>query len=174
MSSKDDKPVEALAKLKAFLEDQIDDLEAKLAEYKDFVKAIDLFLVKTSLKTADELTKPVKISGAREIKDNAGNILGELEVTENRIIFTPASDVKISVKSPSLQSFFIPKVLEKYKNEDETIMKQKGAILKSVFRYLIEEEDSTVKRILIENYRDQSRLKEIERALRWTVIKALT
>ncbi|MEM2906708.1 MAG: hypothetical protein QW739_01340 [Candidatus Odinarchaeota archaeon] len=107
MSGKDDKPVEALAKLKAFLEDQIDDLEAKLAEYKDFVKAIDLFLVKTSLKTADELTKPVKVSGAREIKDNAGNILGELEVTENKIIFTPASDVKISVKSPSLQSFFI-------------------------------------------------------------------
>ncbi|MEM2109369.1 MAG: hypothetical protein QW327_02650 [Candidatus Odinarchaeota archaeon] len=174
MSGKDDKPVEALAKLKAFLEDQIDDLEAKLAEYKDFVKAIDLFLVKTSLKTADELTKPVKVSGAREIKDNAGNILGELEVTENKIIFTPASDVKISVKSPSLQSFFIPKVLEKYKNEDENIIKQKSAVLKSVFRYLIEEKDSTVKRILIENYRDQSRLKEIERALRWTVIKALT
>ncbi len=174
MSDRDEKPVEALARLKSFLEDQIDELEAKLAEYKEFIKAIDLFLVKTSLKTADQLTKPGESGVVRDIKDSAGNILGRLEITDNKIIFTPSSNIKISVKSPSLQSFFIPKVLEKYRVEDENIRGQKGLDEKSLFKYTIEEEDSNIKRILIENYREQQRVREIERALRWTVTKAVS
>ncbi|WEU39892.1 MAG: hypothetical protein OdinLCB4_005330 [Candidatus Odinarchaeum yellowstonii] len=174
MSNEEEKPVEALARLKSFLEDQIDELEEKLAEYKEFIKAIDLFLVKTSLKTADQLTKPGEAVTVRELKDNAGNVLGKLEVSENRIVFTPSSNIKISVKSPSLQSFFIPKVLEKYRVEDENSVKKKSLDAKSSFNYKIEEEDSNVKRILVENYREQPRLREIERALRWTVIKAIS
>ncbi len=173
-SNKDEKPIEALAKLKSFLEDQIDELEAKLAEYKEFIKAIDLFLVKTSLKTADQLTKPGEAATIREIKDNTGNILGKLEIDDNKIVFTPSSNIKISLKSPSLQSFFVPKVLEKYRVEDENIMKKKALDEKALFKYKIEEEGSTLKRILIENYRESSRLREIERALRWTIIKAVS
>lgn len=170
-----EKPVEILARLKAFLEEQIDDLEGKVIELKDFLRAIDFFLVKTSLKTADELsTAGERKIGVRKIIDENGKVLGDLEVDDRKIIFKPADKISVNVKSRPFQSFFIPKVLEKYREDDKLLVKQNEIGVKEGLNYIIQEDNSIIQRIVIENYREPARLKEIERTLKWAVMKALS
>ena len=163
---------ETLAKLKASIEKEISELESRVSELKKSLKAINYFLVKASLKTADKIKKSEK-NVENLLKSNIIGTLGEFNVTDNQIVFTPAQQLKVSVTAPSFKSFFIPKVLEVYTKEDDKLIDEGKLDPKNAFEYKIVEKNSIIENVMIRNYRTNERLRNIKKTLRWAVEKAV-
>ncbi|MHA1754213.1 MAG: hypothetical protein ACTSYR_01705 [Candidatus Odinarchaeia archaeon] len=167
--------IEILAKLKTFLEKEIEKLEDKLNELKEYLKAVNFYLIKGSIKRADEIKKEtLEVKTTRTIKSKTGKIFGKITIAKNELVFTPNNDIKISLKTPSFKSFFIPKVLEKYANEDKLLIKNKKLHESLGFEYKIYDQNSIITKIVIKNYRTESRLMDIEKTLRWALEKSQT
>jgi hypothetical protein len=167
--------VKILAKLRASLEMEIEKLEEQIFELKEYIKGLDFFLVKSSIKTADKIKiKEKKKEDVISIRDTSGSALGELLVSENKLVFVPSEEVEINVNAPSFKSFFIPKVLVKYQNEDESLIKNEKLDKENSFKYVIKDKNSIIENIIIENYRSSYRKNNIEKTLKWALEKAVS
>jgi len=169
-----DNPIEVLAKLRASLEEEIEKLQEKILELREYTKAIDHFLVKSSLKTADKLKPKEKIKAEKiMLHSSSGTELGELSITEKQMVFTPNTKIKINANAPSFKSFFIPKVLDKFKREDKTAIDSKSSTVQDVLNYTMKVKDSIITKIVIDNYRTLERKKYLIKTLRWALEKAI-
>jgi len=164
-----------LAELKIWLEERIKDLELELNKMREILNFIDSSLKRISFVQASELVKKEEeyqeVIPIKRAKD--GRIMANIYLSGKRLAIIPASDVILSSNQPAFKSFFINKVLEGMKSKDLEL--QKGGKLKEeeVFSYSIEEEEGRVQRIIIENYRDKSRLNEIINTATWTFTRVL-
>mgnify|MGYP001770708833 FL=1 len=164
--------VEDLLQLRKSLEEKIAELEKELELYRKILAALDEVIGRKSFTTAAEEKerreagrKPLEV---QILKSKEGEELGTAEIYEDEIVLKPKSPVKLE---GLLKRFFIEKLLERYKEEDEDAVRQgkKNAALD----YEVQEEDGAVKAIVVKNYGDENRRRDIIRAFRWTLERAL-
>jgi hypothetical protein len=182
--------VEHLAALKSFLEKRLLALESKVELYKEYIRAVDSVLTQSSFKVADELLKETPVTaGGKSIEREAvketvsaqktdlvsranGGRLGMMAVSKNSVTVTPAGNMSIPVDSGTFNTFFIRKILNNMVEKDEEQVKLGKLGAKDKMKYLIEKNsDGTLKELVILNYRDESRLKEVTTTIRWTLEK---
>ncbi len=164
--------VEELLQLRKSIEEKIAELERELELYRKILAALDEMIGKKSFTTAAEererresARKPLEV---QTLKSKDGEELGTAEIYEDEIILKPRGQVRLE---GLLRRFFIEKLLERYKEEDEDAVRQgkKNAALE----YEVQEEDGVVKAIVVKNYGDENRRRDIIRAFRWTLERAL-
>jgi hypothetical protein len=184
--------VEHLAALKSFLEKRLLALESKVELYKEYIRAVDSVLTQSSFKVADELLKETPVTaGGKSIEREAvketvsaqktdlvsranGGRLGMMAVSKNSVTVTPAGNMSIPVDSGTFNTFFIRKILNNMVEKDEEQVKLGKLGAKDKMKYLIEKNsDGTLKELVILNYRDESRLKEVTTTIRWTLEKVV-
>jgi len=95
--------------------------------------------------------------------------LANAELSPNAIIIVPAPGVNFKVDTPPFKSFFLNRILEGMKVKDTSQgMKEPDAL-----NYKVEEDNGTIKRIVINNYRDKDRLQEIFNTSSWVFTRML-
>jgi hypothetical protein len=182
--------VEHLAALKSYLEKRLLALENKVELYKEYIRAVDSVLTRSSFKVAAELLKetpvttagkPIEREAAKEIAGAQksdlvsradGGKLGMMTISKNSVTVTPAENMRIPVDSGTFNTFFIRKILDNMVEKDEEQVKLGKLSTKDKMKYLIEKKsDGTLKELVILNYKDESRLKQITTTMRWTLEK---
>jgi len=65
----------------------------------------------------------------------------------------------------------VEKLLERYREEDEDAVRQGKR--EAALEYEVQEEGGAVKAVVVKNYGDENRRRDIIRAFRWTLERAL-
>ena len=75
------------------------------------------------------------------------------------------------VDTPPFQAFLLSRVLEQMKKRDEEAVKRGEIMPEEVLSYEVVIEKDIIKEIIITNYGDERRLREIRTSSRWTFEK---
>ncbi len=158
--------------------------------YKEYVSAVDSVLTRSSFKVAAELLKetpgtargkPIEREVVKEtagaqnsdlVSRADGSKLGLMVISKTSVTITPAENTRIPVDSGTFNTFFIRKILNNMIEKDEDQVKLGKLSEKDKMKYLIEKNSNgTLKELVVLNYRDENRLKQITTTVRWTLEK---
>lgn len=100
-------------------------------------------------------------------------VLGSAEVLPASVTIVPSQEINLNSSTPPFRSFFLNRILEGMKAKDAERVAQ-GAMKESdALAYRVEEENGTIKKIVIENYREKERLQEIFNTSSWVFTRML-
>ncbi len=183
--------IKRAAETKQWVESKISELEGETERLRGVLVILDAVLRKTSFQPAAAIPKeakpeeaappqPTPVAATAEFKEvrplkrsKDGMLLANGYVSEASVALVPVSDVALKVSTPPFDSFFLNRILEGMKGKD--LENVSGGRLKEneVLNYTVEEENEVIKKIVINNYRDQSRLTEIFNTSVWTFARML-
>jgi hypothetical protein len=187
----DQDEIKNLADNKKWIEARITDLESEAENLKKILASIDFILRKSSFQSANAISKAVKEKSKSEVQSESlitnsdyqdirpltrakdGKLLANGYISKSSIAIVPASDVILKTSTPPFTSFFLNRILEGMKTKDmEKISEEKLNEYESL-NYLVEDEEEVIKKIIINNYREQNRLTEIFNTSAWTFSRML-
>jgi hypothetical protein len=88
-------------------------------------------------------------------------------------VVEPLPEIKLTTETPPFKSFLMGKILQGNKTSDDVLV-AKGKLKKGEeLRFTVDEKDSVILRITIENYRDRQRLADLINTVSWTFSKML-
>lgn len=96
-------------------------------------------------------------------------VLANAEVSPSAVIIVPASGVNLNINTPPFKSFFLNRILDGMKNKDAG----QGIKESDALNYKVEDDNGTIKRVVINNYRDKERLQEIFNTSSWVFTRML-
>ena len=194
MSTESD--IRKLLKMRADLEDRVDQLQIEIGDLKVAMSEIDKAIVGQGFRqpssggfqamklpeTKSEEPKPqeprfqeekttelVKDGSSIQAKD--GTNLGKVQLTDDTIIFTPREELNFTISTPPFQSFLLDRVLANMKTTDEARATTGEITPEQVLSFSIEAEGEVIKLLTIRNYGGERRLREIQSSLRWSLDK---
>jgi hypothetical protein len=84
----------------------------------------------------------------------------------------PVENLKIQADSGTFNAFFIKKILNSMIDKDDELIKARKISSKEKMSYQVSKNsDGSVKQIVVSNYREDSRQKQILTTIRWTLEK---
>ena len=167
--------VKRLLELREKLESRIKELQEELNLLNEVREVLDGLIKSQSIMPATELiTKQDlgRLIETREIKSRVGNeLLGTVEIYEGGVVIKPIKP--FNKDNSAFKRFFRDKILEGFKQEDDRLVRDGQLRREEAFSYEVRLDDDNVTSIVIRNYRSDERLREIIRAIRWTLERAL-
>lgn len=178
------------AETEHWIKKRIAENEEEISRLKGVLIILDSILRKTSFQRATELpqtkkeqkkdlteNKPISSSEYTEIRPlkNSKNdlLLANMYISESSLAIIPVSDIVFKVSTPPFNSFLINRILEGMKSKDLEDV-SKGDISEiEVLKYSVEDSDDVIQKIIIDNYRDKSRLVELINTATWTFTRML-
>ncbi len=174
MDNKNEKFVKELAELKRLAERRIEELEAELKLLKACLEIINKQLSQMSFKPAIEIStkeEAVEEPPEREylLAHRVNNKpLARMYVWKDKIRIVPEKGVRIDVNRPPFSTFFVVRVLGEFQRKDKEASERGKLEPDKIFRYEIRTKDGILKELLVYNYRNEFRLREIRNSARWT------
>lgn len=108
----------------------------------------------------------------KRVKDNL--LLANAELLPNSLEIIPAEGIILNVNTPPFKSFFLNRILEGMKTKDAEKVSQKQIKNIESLNYQIEEDNNgSIKKITIINYRDKERLNEIFNTSTWVFTRMI-
>ena len=106
------------------------------------------------------------------LKDNL--LLAHVEISQSTVEISPAEGINLNVNTPPFKSFFLNRILEGMKSKDMEKLNN-GQIKESeLLNYHIKEDSNgLIKRIIINNYRENERLNEIFNTSAWVFTRMI-
>lgn len=105
------------------------------------------------------------------LKTSAGILLAKMYVSDNTMRVVPLEETRFSVNTPPFQAFLINRVLESMQNRDRELVKTGSLTPDKALSYKVLQDGDMVTEIIVQNYGDEKRLREIKTSLRWTLEK---
>ena len=96
-------------------------------------------------------------------------VLANAEVSPSTVVLVPTSGVNLNANTPPFKSFFLGRILDGMKAKDTS----QGIKESDSLNYNVEEDSGTIKRVVINNYRDKDRLQEIFNTSSWVFTRML-
>lgn len=164
-----------LLDLKAYLEGRIKGLEEEASRLRDFLAATDEALAATSFREAEAiLTPPKAVEEYKQtipLKTRTGFLLANVYVGESDLRVVPAEGVTFNVSVPPFQTFMVNRILEAMRGRDIEAVQRGEISPDAVFSYEVVLDGDVIQEVLVRNYGDRRRLREIRSAMRWTLEK---
>ena len=108
----------------------------------------------------------------KRVKDNL--LLANAELLPNSLEIIPAEGIILNVNTPPFKSFFLNRILEGMKTKDAEKVSQKQIKNTESLNYQVEEDNNgSIKKITIINYRDKERLNEIFNTSTWVFTRMI-
>ncbi|BDR91624.1 hypothetical protein [Vulcanisaeta souniana] len=172
----DNADVKKLLELRDKLDNRIRELQEELNLLNEIKNVLDNIIKSQSIVPATELVgKPQdlgRLVETREIRSRTNNeLLGTVEIYEGGVSIKPIKPFSKDVTA--FRRFFRDKILEGFKQEDDKLVRDGQLRREEAFNYEIKLDGDNVVNIIIRNYRNDERLREIIRAIRWTLERVL-
>ena len=177
--------VKRAASLKLWINSRIGEIEAEAEKLRDFQGIVDIVLRTTSFKSASDIptsqqvvntndTDAGEFTETRSLKrPNDNFLLGTAYISKSKIAIVPASTVMLNVNTPPFKSFFVNRILDGMKSKDNELIAQETIKSNEILNYDIEESNGVISKIIVTNYRDNTRLTEIINTVIWAFTRAL-
>ena len=174
----DEEIVKKLIELRSYLEKRIQELEEEVEKLKVLLKIVDEVIVTRSFRMAETIpiaqakhTPPVEKREGIPLKTSFGVLLANMYADDSGIRIVPAEGLAFNINTPPFQAFLISRILEPMRTRDSEAV-QRGEITPDrILSYEVAREGDIIKEIVVKNYGDDSRLREIRTAARWTLEK---
>jgi hypothetical protein len=179
--------IQLLLNLRTKLNEEVDRLKDMIARLEDHIETLDAQIAKASFTTADAaLSKTPRAEPAAPIRqpaastepqsivltDKAGKLeLGIIEVLEQTIRFLPSEGAVYDITRGAFARFFVERILGKFQQEDRHRVENGEIEWEDAFDFEVHAEDNILGEMIIRNYGDENRLKEIQSTLRWALEK---
>jgi hypothetical protein len=113
-----------------------------------------------------------QVKQLKRLKDNF--LIANAEILQNSVELIPAKGIVLNINTPPFRSFFLNRILEGMKTKDAEKVSQNQIDESTSLNYYVEEdENGLIKRILINNYRDNERLNEIFNTSTWVFTRMI-
>jgi len=171
MSDKNEEEnLKKLVALKSYLERRVHGLEEEINELRTFLEVVDDVVSAKSFRRA-EVAPALKYKQTIHLKSKAGVKLADMHIGDNAAKIVIAEDLSLDVNTPPLQSYLVNRVLTSMKSQDIEAVKKGETDPDKTFSYDIVCDGDVVKEILIKNYGNDERLREVKSKTRWTLEK---
>jgi hypothetical protein len=182
MSNFSEDDVRRAAEIREWLVKQISDKQEEIERLRTTLLLIDNLLKHGSFRPASNIASSVTLSssasaeapvGAAKIsKDNL--LLANVELLPNSLEIVPAEGIILNVNTPPFRSFFLNRILEGMKTKDVEKVSQKQIKDTESLTYQVEEDNNgSIKKIIIINYREKERLNEIFNTSTWVFTRMI-
>ncbi len=171
----------ALADLKKRLEDKIAELQEDASLLRQASSLVDEKLASVSFRKASEIAESkmpaeeLQAQARPPLEKEALNIIykgsnyGKVSVTGESVTIEPDMTLELSTSTRPFDAFFINKVLEGMRQSDTQSVARGILRPDQILSYDIQVEGPFLKKIVIRNFRDRTRLKEIVNGIGWTI-----
>lgn len=167
----EDAEVRKLAELKSFLEQRLSELEKEAETVKSLLEIIDRELVAKSFKKAQPPAEAVEKepSALRMIRSRSGSLLATMSLKEReaRIVFNP--EIRVTQDMRPFSSFLLRKVLDSMREADLQKVAEGKLDQSNVLTYEVLYDGDVARELVVKNYRDETRLREIVNSVKWTL-----
>ena len=155
-----DAEVKKAAELKLWLESRITELQEEIERLKEDLSYVDTTLRAETFRSASELVSEAgEIAERRELrKDKGGQPIATASITSAKLVVEPSPSVTLRVDVPPFKSFLLGKILQGMKAKDEDLVAKGKLADGEQLRFNFEERNGSVSRVVVENYREKSRL----------------
>ncbi|MEM4290226.1 MAG: hypothetical protein QXQ48_08170 [Nitrososphaerota archaeon] len=140
---------------------------------------VDELLSQMSFRKADTLAKrveqppppqaPAEKPIVRSVRSRTGANLATVSYTKDEVRFQLSPGVELRSDDKPFTSFLLRKVLDQMVEEDRRRVESGEIDAEKVLNYEIIYDGERVKEILVRNYREDSRLRELISSVRWTL-----
>lgn len=170
-SSEDSEKLKKLAELKSYLERKVEELRSEIEYYKALISLVDEQLTAKSFKSVATMKeqKQKEVGMIKNLRGKSGNLLGTLTITQEEIRLTVNPELHITSDMKPFSSFLIKKVLDAMVRTDKESVETGKLDPDKVLSYDIVYEDGEVREIIVRNYRDDVRLREVVNSIRWAL-----
>lgn len=170
----DEARVRELASLKSYLESRLSELKKEQQMLSMLVAMVDEELAARSFKPAElkhEVKEQLKepTGSIRRIIGKSGNLLATAFITTNELRITISPEVEVKEDSRPFSTFLISRVLESMARSDLDKVRTMELEPGNELSYEVIKDGESVREIVIRNYRDDARLREILSSIRWTL-----
>jgi len=170
-----DPEVKKAAELKLWLESRIAELHEEIERLREALNYVDSTLRASTFRPASEMAvPPVEVPERREIKkDKGGEAIATASVTSRKVVIEPVESIALRAEVPPFKSFLLGKILQGMKTKDEEMITKGKLVAGQELHFNFEERNGRVARVVVENYRETSRLNEILNTVGWTFSRML-
>ncbi len=187
-----DEEIRRAAEIRQWVDGRILELDREIEHLKGVVVFLDAVLRKGSFQPATDLQKPSMQQEAELLKPTSksatneyqeihplkrsrdGLLMANAYISESSIAIVPTSDIILKTSTPPFSSFFLNRILEDMKRKDNDNVAANKLDSSDVLNYMVEaDKEGIIKKIVVNNYRDQNRLNEIFNTSAWTFARML-
>jgi len=161
-----------LLSFRSEIEERINRLQDEIDDLRMLVSAIDRTITRQGFQQAGSGGPSHDLDDRMvSIRSKDGVLLGNLVVEDNQVVFEPSRDIQFSASTPPFQPFLIERVLTNMKVSDEQRVERGEIGPEEILEFDTQLEGDVLKRLVVRNFGDDRRLREIKSSLRWTLEK---
>ncbi|MEM1985438.1 MAG: hypothetical protein QXG36_04790 [Nitrososphaeria archaeon] len=175
--------IKKIAETKLWIEEKIKSLEKEIEALRETLAVIDSFLLQKGFRPAEEIKQAVEVkeetkeAAAEEVlplKAKDGRVLATAYISAKNVTIVPVSSIKLRSSTPPFASYLVGKKIPQMVEVDKAQVKSGVLKDEEILKFIVDEDsEGAIRKILIENYRTKSRLKEILNLVTWTFEKML-
>jgi len=167
--------IKKAADLKLWLENRIAELQEESSRLRETLALVDASLRASAFRPAIEMMDETKeVAETRELKrDKEGEVIATAYVTSDSVTIEPRDGVKLLQATPPFKSFLVGKILQGMRANDQVLVSGGNLGKGRELRFDVEEHDGAIDRLIVENYREKTRLNEILSTVAWTFSRML-
>jgi len=174
----DDETLQRVVALRTYMAKRAETLKIELEEVTGFLEALDNAIASISFRrpTLSSLVSDTPVDKRGKylhqtipLKSKSGVLLADLLVNEKILRVVPR--IKLNVSTPPFQSFMINRILNSMRQKDRERAEKGEISMDNTLSYNVIVDGDDLKEVLIKNYGDSQRLREIRSAVRWTLEK---
>jgi len=171
-----DEKIREILELKERVSTEIEKHEEEVEFLKKNLSILDLILKQSSFTKASALSSSEKLTQQESIpltKGSEGEVIANAYVTPNQVSIILNEEIRVYDDTPPFKSFFLDRIIGEMKRKD-TDEVQNGKIQpESVIDYVINKNGSNIREIIIKNYRQKERVKEIINTAAWSLTRMI-
>jgi hypothetical protein len=174
----DDETLQRVVSLRTYMAKRAETLKIELEEVTGFLEALDNAIASISFRRPilPDLVSETSVDMREKyhhqtipLKSKSGVLLADLLVNETILRVVPR--IKFNVSTPPFQSFMINRILNSMRQKDRERAEKGEISIENILSYNVIVDGDDLEEVLIKNYGDSQRLREIRSAVRWTLEK---
>ncbi len=165
-----------ILELKERISLQIEKHEEEIEFLKKNLEVLDSILKQSSFTKASALKFNTKSPQQESIplkRGSEGDIVANAYVTPEQVSIILNEEIGINDDTPPFKSFFLDRIIGEMKRKDTDEVESGKISPESVIDYVINKNGSNIREIIIRNYRQKERVKEIINTAAWSLTRMI-
>lgn len=169
-----DQKLQEILEIKDYLSRKIEEYEVEIELLKKNLSVLDSIIKQSSFTKASTLRSANLDTDSIPIKKGSnGEVIANAYITPDQVSIILNENLGVGPETPPFKSFFIDRIIEEMKRKD-SLEAENGKIKpESIIDYVVNKKGSEIREIIIKNYRQKDRLKEIINTAGWSLTRML-
>ncbi len=170
-----DEKIQEILELKERISTEIEKHEEEVEFLKKNLSILDSILKQSSFTKASALktSESIQQESIPLTRGSEGEVIANAYVTPNQVSIILNEEIGVNDDTPPFKSFFIDRIIGEMKRKDIDEVQNGKIQSESVIDYVINKNGSNIREIIIKNYRQKERVKEIINTAAWSLTRMI-